>query len=116
VVLDEVHYIDDFPRGSVWEEVIVQAPSHVKFVGLSATIGNYRDLARWMSENRGPVATVFHEERPTELKLWLAMRNRFYQLFAEDGGIDQRTWQHAVQEDRPPTGSTTSATCPPTTC
>src|ERR1700694_4564180 len=99
VVLDEVHYIDDFPRGSVWEEVIVQAPSHVKFVGLSATIGNYRDLARWMSENRGPVATVFHEERPTELKLWLAMRNRFYQLFAEDGGIDQRTWQHAVQED-----------------
>jgi ATP-dependent RNA helicase HelY len=99
VILDEVHYIDDFPRGSVWEEVIIQAPSHVKFVGLSATIGNYRDLARWMSENRGPVATVFHEERPTELKLWLAMRNRFYQLFAEDGGIDQRTWEHAVKED-----------------
>src|ERR1700716_539305 len=99
VVLDEVHYIDDFPRGSVWEEVIIQTPNHVKFVGLSATIGNYRDLARWMSENRGPVATVFHEERPTELKLWLAMGNRFCQLVAEDGGIDQRTWQHAVQEE-----------------
>src|ERR1700730_12032127 len=99
VVLDEVHYIDDFPRGSVWEEVIVQAPAHVKFVGLSATIGNYRELARWMSENRGPVATVYHQERPTELRLWLAMRNRFYPLFAEDGSIDQRTWQVAVQED-----------------
>ena len=99
VVLDEVHYIDDFPRGSVWEEVIIQAPSHIKFVGLSATIGNYRELARWMSENRGPVATVFHEERPTELKLWLAMRNRFHPLFSKEGGIDQRTWQAAVQED-----------------
>jgi ATP-dependent RNA helicase HelY len=99
VVLDEVHYIDDFPRGSVWEEVIIQTPNHVKFVGLSATIGNYRDLARWMSENRGPVATVFHEERPTELRVWLAMRNRFYPLFAEQGGIDQRTWEHAAQED-----------------
>ena len=99
VVLDEVHYIDDFPRGSVWEEVIIQASSHIKFVGLSATIGNYRELARWMSENRGPVATVFHEERPTELKLWLAMRNRFHPLFAADGGIDQRTWQRAVEED-----------------
>jgi ATP-dependent RNA helicase HelY len=99
VVLDEVHYIDDFPRGSVWEEVIIQAPSSIKFVGLSATIGNYRELAHWMSENRGPVATVFHEERPTELKLWLAMRNRFHPLFAEDGGIEQRTWQAAVQED-----------------
>src|ERR1700716_1245866 len=35
VILDEVHYIDDEPRGSVWEEVIIQAPTHIKFVGLS---------------------------------------------------------------------------------
>jgi ATP-dependent RNA helicase HelY len=99
VVLDEVHYIDDFPRGSVWEEVIIQAPSHLKFVGLSATIGNYAELASWMSENRGPVATVFHEERPTELKLWLAMRNRLHPLFGVDGGIDQQTWSKAAEEE-----------------
>src|SRR5438034_8812468 len=24
VVLHEVHYIDDFPRGSVWEEIVIQ--------------------------------------------------------------------------------------------
>jgi ATP-dependent RNA helicase HelY len=99
VVLDEVHYIDDFPRGSVWEEVIIQAPTHIKLVGLSATIGNYAELARWMSENRGPVATVLHEERPTELRLWLAMRNRFHRLFGADGGIDQGTWSRAVEEE-----------------
>jgi ATP-dependent RNA helicase HelY len=99
VVLDEVHYIDDFPRGSVWEEVIIQAPSHIKLVGLSATIGNYAELARWMTENRGPVATIFHEERPTELRLWLAMRNRFHQLFERGGGIDQQTWTRAAEEE-----------------
>jgi len=99
VVLDEVHYIDDFPRGSVWEEVIIQAPSHIKLVGLSATIGNYAELASWMSENRGPVATVFHEERPTELRLWLAMRNRFHALFDAEGGVDQGTWSRAVEEE-----------------
>ncbi|HKF19874.1 MAG TPA: DEAD/DEAH box helicase [Candidatus Dormibacteraeota bacterium] len=99
VVLDEVHYIDDFPRGSVWEEVIIQAPSHIKFVGLSATIGNYAELATWMSENRGPIATVFHDERPTELKLWLAMRNRFHPLFGQDSGIDQQTWARAAEEE-----------------
>src|SRR5205085_12374452 len=99
VVLDEVHYIDDFPRGSVWEEVIIQAPGHIKFVGLSATIGNYAELARWMSENRGPVATVFHDERPTELQLWLAMRNRFHPLFVANGTIEQDTWARAVQDD-----------------
>lgn len=99
VVLDEVHYIDDFPRGSVWEEVIIQAPAHIKFVGLSATVGNYRELARWMSENRGPIATVYHEQRPTELKLWLCMRNRLYPLFDSAGHVDQRTWARAAEED-----------------
>jgi len=99
VVLDEIHYIDDFPRGSVWEEVIIQAPTHIKFVGLSATIGNHAELARWMSENRGPIATVYHDQRPTELKLWLAMRNRFHPLFGPDGGIDPETWTRAAEEE-----------------
>jgi ATP-dependent RNA helicase HelY len=99
VILDEVHYIDDFPRGSVWEEIIVQAPSHIKFVGLSATIGNYREVADWMSENRGPVGTVFHDVRPTELKLWLSMQSRFYPLFSGERQIDQRTWARAAQEE-----------------
>ena len=99
VVLDEVHFIDDFPRGSVWEEIIVQAPSHIKFVGLSATIGNYHEVAAWMSENRGPVATVFHEQRPVELKLWLAIQNRFMPLFSPEGGVDQETWAKAAEDE-----------------
>src|SRR5665213_4231966 len=81
VVLDEVHYIDDFPRGSVWEEIVIQAPSTIKLVGLSATIGNYREMAEWMAENRGGMETVFHDVRPVELRLWLAMNNRFLPLF-----------------------------------
>jgi len=99
VVLDEVHYIDDFPRGSVWEEIVIQAPSTIKLVGLSATIGNYREIADWMAENRGGMETVFHDVRPVELKMWLAINNRFMPLFREDGGIDQRTWSKAAQEE-----------------
>ncbi|OLB81432.1 MAG: hypothetical protein AUI15_39735 [Actinobacteria bacterium 13_2_20CM_2_66_6] len=99
VVLDEVHYIDDFPRGSVWEEIVIQAPLTIKLVGLSATIGNYREIADWMAENRGGMETVFHDVRPVELKMWLAINNRFYPLFKTDGGIDQRTWSKAAQEE-----------------
>ena len=99
VVLDEVHYIDDFPRGSVWEEIVIQAPLTIKLVGLSATIGNYREIADWMAENRGGMETVFHDVRPVELKMWLAINNRFSPLFKEDGGIDQRTWSKAAQEE-----------------
>ena len=99
VVLDEVHYIDDFPRGSVWEEIVIQAPTTIKLVGLSATIGNFKEIADWMAENRGGMETVFHDVRPVELKLWLAMRNRFFPLFKTDGAIDQRTWSKAAEEE-----------------
>jgi len=99
VVLDEVHYIDDFPRGSVWEEIVIQAPATIKLVGLSATIGNYQEIADWMAENRGGMETVFHEERPVELKMWLAINNHLSPLFKEDGGIDQRTWSRAAQDE-----------------
>ncbi|HEV2139981.1 MAG TPA: DEAD/DEAH box helicase [Candidatus Dormibacteraeota bacterium] len=99
VVLDEVHYIDDFPRGSVWEEIVIQAAQTIKLVGLSATIGNYREIADWMAENRGGMETVFHDVRPVELKMWLAINNHFYPLFKSDGGIDQRTWSKAAQEE-----------------
>ena len=99
VILDEVHYIDDFPRGSVWEEVIIQAPHHIRFVGLSATIGNYAEIAGWMAQNLGTVGTIFQDRRPVELKLWLAMQNRLHLLFDEHGAIAQETWRHAVEEE-----------------
>jgi len=99
VILDEVHYIDDFPRGSVWEEIVIQAPRSIKLVGLSATIGNYREIAEWMAENRGGMETVFHNVRPVELKMWLSVQNRFFPLFKDDGGIDQRTWSKAAEEE-----------------
>ena len=99
VVLDEVHYIDDFPRGSVWEEIVIQAPTTIKLVGLSATIGNFREIAEWMAENRGGMETVFHNVRPVELKLWLAINNRLLALFKPDGAIEQRTWSKATEEE-----------------
>ena len=99
VILDEVDYIDDFPRGSVWEEIVIQAPAHIKLVGLSATIGNYRELADWMSQNRGRIDTVYTDRRPVELRLWLSIKNRFHPLFAPDGGVDQETWAEASAEE-----------------
>jgi ATP-dependent RNA helicase HelY len=83
----------------VWEEIVIQAPQTIKLVGLSATIGNYKEIADWMAENRNGMETVFHDVRPVELKMWLAINNRLYPLFKADGGIDQRTWSKAAQEE-----------------
>ena len=39
VILDEVHYLSDASRGTVWEETIIYLPSAVQLLCLSATVG-----------------------------------------------------------------------------
>lgn len=67
VVLDEVHYLQDPYRGPVWEEVVVHAPAHLRFVCLSATVSNAQELADWIASLRGPTATVLSDHRPVPL-------------------------------------------------
>ncbi len=98
VVLDEVHYIDEYPRGTVWEEVIVQAPPQIKFIGLSATITNVDEVAAWMSERRGPMAVVVRTERPVELRTWLGIHNQLLPLLDARGRLDRRTLERAQEE------------------
>ncbi|MGH7641933.1 MAG: DEAD/DEAH box helicase [Candidatus Dormibacteria bacterium] len=98
VVLDEIHYIDEYPRGTVWEEVIVQAPQHIKFIGLSATITNVDEVAAWMTERRGRTAVVVRQERPVELRTWLGMRNQLLPLLDGEGRLDRQTLERAQQD------------------
>ena len=67
VVLDEVHYLEDRYRGSVWEEIILSAPLEVVLVCLSATVSNAEELAGWIEHVRGSTAHVIEEHRPVEL-------------------------------------------------
>ena len=47
VVMDEVHYINEKERGSVWENTFMLLPSHVQIVMLSATIDKPEKFASW---------------------------------------------------------------------
>jgi superfamily II RNA helicase len=76
VVLDEVHYLQDPYRGSVWEEVIVLAPPEVVMVCLSATVSNARQLGAWLASVRGPTGVVVEKCRPTELRNHVAVAER----------------------------------------
>lgn len=68
VVFDEIHFVDDRDRGTVWEESIIFAPEGIKFVGLSATIPNIEQFAAWMQEVRGAPVEIFTQmERPVPL-------------------------------------------------
>ena len=61
VVFDEIHYLDDPERGTAWEESIIFAPPHIKFLGLSATVPNIQEIANWMGEVRGEMVEVVVE-------------------------------------------------------
>ncbi len=76
VILDEVHYLQDPFRGGVWEEVLILTPSAVRFVALSATIGNADFLGEWFSEVRGPTAIIVEVNRPIVLHNHLAFLRR----------------------------------------
>jgi superfamily II RNA helicase len=72
VIFDEVHYLGDDERGSVWEESIIFAPKHVRFICLSATISNLDELRHWMEQVRESNVELVHtDERPVPLTSYL---------------------------------------------
>lgn len=73
VIFDEVHYLDDADRGTVWEESLIFAPPNVRVVALSATVSNLDEFAAWLTEVRGsPVRVVLETHRPVPLSVHVA--------------------------------------------
>jgi superfamily II RNA helicase len=72
VVLDECHYMGDEGRGTVWEEIIVNAPKAVTLVALSATVANVREIADWIGLVHRPIRPIVHPHRPVPLEYHVA--------------------------------------------
>lgn len=68
VILDEVHYMNDEQRGTVWEESIIYSPPVVQLVALSATVANAPDLAAWMNRVHGDTTLIATDFRPVPLR------------------------------------------------
>src|SRR6266702_7588256 len=72
VVLDECHSMGDEGRGTVWEEIIVNAPANVRLVALSATVANVKEIADWISIVHRPIVPIYHPHRPVPLSYAVA--------------------------------------------
>ena len=57
VVFDEVHYINDEERGSVWEQSLLLLPPHVQLIMLSATIDKPETFASWVEQQKNNQAS-----------------------------------------------------------
>ncbi|MDP8218242.1 MAG: DEAD/DEAH box helicase [Candidatus Theseobacter exili] len=77
VIFDEIHYIDDYERGTVWEESLLFLPSHMKILALSATIPNLKEFADWLqSIHKNSLKIVKEDKRPVPLHLLFQCEER----------------------------------------
>ncbi|XP_078430901.1 DEAD/DEAH box helicase isoform X2 [Wolffia australiana] len=85
IVLDEVHYLSDISRGTVWEEIVIYCPKEVQLICLSATVANPDELAGWIGEIHGKTDLVTSGKRPVPLTWHFSLKNSLLPLLDEKG-------------------------------
>lgn len=79
VIFDEIHYINDIQRGVIWEESVIFALPEMRFLCLSATIPNAKDLADWIQDiKKHEVSLIQKLERPVPL---------YHNIYTKNTGI-----------------------------
>ncbi len=93
VVLDEVHYMNDEQRGTVWEESIIYCPSNIKLIALSATVANAKALTEWINTVHSETNLVNTDFRPVPLRFYFyseETQNNILPLFEPGGNINRK--------------------------
>lgn len=90
VILDEIHFLDDRERGTVWEEVLIYLPKHVQIVGLSATLSNLDEFAGWLAHVRETEVEVVQESRR-------AVPLTFHYFSVDTGLVDPKTYDRKAR-------------------
>ncbi|CAA7014398.1 unnamed protein product [Microthlaspi erraticum] len=85
IVLDEVHYLSDISRGTVWEEIVIYCPKKVQLICLSATVANPDELAGWIGEIHGKTELVTSTRRPVPLTWFFSTKHSLLPLLDEKG-------------------------------
>ncbi len=82
VVFDEIHYINDIDRGTVWEESLIFAPQHVNFLCLSATVSNPFQFSKWLTSIRErETEVIIEKKRAVPLEYWvLSLDGKLYEV------------------------------------
>lgn len=93
VVLDEVHYMNDEERGTVWEESIIYCPVNIQLIALSATVQNADELTAWINTVHSQTELVYTDFRPVPLRFYYfdsSQPNRILPLLAPGGGLNSK--------------------------
>ncbi|KAL0385639.1 UNVERIFIED_CONTAM: DExH-box ATP-dependent RNA helicase DExH15 chloroplastic [Sesamum radiatum] len=100
IVLDEVHYLSDISRGTVWEEIVIYCPKEVQLICLSATVANPDELAGWIGQIHGKTELVTSSKRPVPLTWHFSTKTSLLPLLDEKGtGMNRKLALNQLQLD-----------------
>ncbi|KAK0749094.1 NUC185 domain-containing protein [Schizothecium vesticola] len=107
VIFDEVHYVNDFERGVVWEEVIIMLPAHISLILLSATVPNTHEFASWVGRTKQrDIYVISTPKRPVPLEHYLWANKDIHKIVDADKKFLEKGWKEAnsaIQgKDKPP--------------
>ena len=88
IIFDEIHYLDDYERGTVWEESLIFLPKHMKMLALSATIPNIDKFAEWIhSIHKKPLKIVKEDHRPVPLHFFYQCQGKVVDSLSRVGNL-----------------------------
>ena len=93
VVLDEVHYMNDEQRGTVWEESIIYCPTNIQIIALSATVANAQELTDWINTVHSKTTLVDTDFRPVPLRFFYFDSSQPFKLlplFTPEGKLNRK--------------------------
>ena len=104
VIFDEVHYLDDPQRGTVWEEALLFTPPEIRILALSATIPNVQELADWIRQiHQRPIAVIEEAHRPVPLHFLFQCQGKILtntKSLRKEGYLQRDNWQLSMRERR----------------
>ena len=93
VILDEVHYMNDEQRGTVWEESIIYCPTNVQIIALSATVANADKLTEWINTVHSKTELINTDFRPVPLRFYYfdsSQPHTLLPLLTPSGALNKR--------------------------
>ena len=93
VILDEVHYMNDEQRGTVWEESIIYCPTNVQIIALSATVANADKLTEWINTVHSKTELINTDFRPVPLRFYYfdsSQPNTLLPLLTPNGTLNKK--------------------------
>ena len=93
VVLDEVHYMNDEQRGTVWEESIIYCPTNIQIIALSATVANCDELTNWINTVHSKTELINTDFRPVPLRFYYFDSSQPFKLLpllTPDGKLNKK--------------------------